>query len=121
MGGGQPPQPQPSAPAHTESTGSAGTSVGGFSLNFARPGSRTTSAPSSPSKTRESFLQIFPNPICPDSSKLKDAGEFNNILLASNSEEYIDQLINAIIITSSYPLLIPMRPEIGHAHGGFGR
>ncbi|XP_050686263.1 synapsin-like isoform X2 [Eriocheir sinensis] len=30
---------------------------GGFSLNFSRPGSRTTSAPSSPSKTRESFLQ----------------------------------------------------------------
>lgn len=31
---------------------------GGFSLNFSRPGSRTTSAPSSPSKTRESFLQV---------------------------------------------------------------
>lgn len=33
------------------------TKTGGFSLNFSRPGSKTTSAPSSPSKSRESFLQ----------------------------------------------------------------
>ncbi|XP_071552793.1 synapsin [Panulirus ornatus] len=46
-----------SAPA-VPSTGAATTgSTSGFSLNFSRPGSRTTSAPSSPSKTRESFLQ----------------------------------------------------------------
>lgn len=44
----------PAAPA----TGSGGGGGGGFSLNFSRPGSRTTSAPSSPSKTRESFLQV---------------------------------------------------------------
>lgn len=55
-GGGGGPQhatqetPAPAAPP-------SGSSGGGFSLNFPRPGSRTTSAPSSPSKTRESFLQ----------------------------------------------------------------
>ncbi|XP_076033214.1 synapsin isoform X4 [Oratosquilla oratoria] len=38
-------------------TGSTSGVGSGFSLNFPRPGSRTTSAPSSPSKTRESFLQ----------------------------------------------------------------
>ncbi|CAL4135439.1 unnamed protein product, partial [Meganyctiphanes norvegica] len=49
-----PPAPSPApaaAPAATESRTS------GFSLNFTRPGSKTTSAPTSPSKSRESFLQ----------------------------------------------------------------
>ncbi|XP_063842811.1 synapsin-like isoform X2 [Scylla paramamosain] len=41
----------------TPAPSSGSTGGGGFSLNFSRPGSRTTSAPSSPSKTRESFLQ----------------------------------------------------------------
>ncbi|XP_047740253.1 synapsin [Hyalella azteca] len=43
--------------AADSTSGGSGPSVGGFSLNFSRPGSRTTSAPTSPSKTRESFLQ----------------------------------------------------------------
>lgn len=49
---GQAYQPTPAPPAHQTQTQSGGD----LSLNL-RPGSRTTSAPSSPAKTRESLLQ----------------------------------------------------------------
>ncbi|KAK4316068.1 hypothetical protein Pmani_012746 [Petrolisthes manimaculis] len=55
-GGGVQTAPADTTAPAAPSTGSGG-GGGGFSLNFSRPGSRTTSAPSSPSKTRESFLQ----------------------------------------------------------------
>ncbi|GFG34317.1 hypothetical protein Cfor_08943, partial [Coptotermes formosanus] len=49
---GQAYQPTPAHPAHPTQSQSGGD----LSLNL-RPGSRTTSAPSSPAKTRESLLQ----------------------------------------------------------------
>ena len=51
--GPQPPPNQPPVPGAPPLSGQAG---GDLSLNL-RPGSRTTSAPSSPAKTRESLLQ----------------------------------------------------------------